>query len=142
MKRFRLSAVARARRATEDVAKTAAARAKANAEASARLVRTYERDIDQRSERTETTTMAFCASITALQATASALSDALDVEQMANDQVDERLAELRAASARRKAIDRLAERHEREQLRLEERAEQDAMDDLSSAKHHRDRGRP
>lgn len=137
MKGFRLSAVLRARKAAEDSAKMSTVAARAEAKAAADIARTYETDLDEREHPDISSPLAFAASLSARQATASALSDALNLEQVADQQVDSRMSDLRAAAARRKAIERLAERHAEQVRREEERSEQDATDDLTGATHHR-----
>jgi flagellar export protein FliJ len=139
MKGFRLAAVLRARQAQEDVAKAAAARARAEADAASGLVLSRERDLADRHTVDESSATAFTATMRARQALAGALAEALGAASLANESARARLDELAEASARRRALEQLAERHAAQQRAAEEAAERAALDELSAAAHHRRR---
>jgi flagellar export protein FliJ len=139
MRGFRLGAVLRARKANEDAAKSATATAVTAADLAAVTIRVRERDLDGRPVPDRAASAALAATLRARQAMAGALNDAISAAGLADAVVERRRTELTEATARRRAMEHLAERHAAALRKAEEAAEQAAADDLSGAAHHRAR---
>ncbi|GGM60976.1 cell envelope biogenesis protein TolA [Dactylosporangium sucinum] len=137
---FRLAAVLRARKAQEDAAKTAVVRARADASAAVEAVRARERDLDGRSVPLRSTSAAFAATLTARQAIAGELAAAIGVRRLADESVEERMAELTAAAVQRRTIEKLQERHDATRKRTRDAAEAKAADDLTTSAAFRNEG--
>lgn len=135
--RFRLATVLRARQAQEDMARGVTARARAEADAAAGLVRRAERRLDDQDLPGTGVASAYAAAIWARQALAGALGDAITAAHHADAVTQARVAELAAAAVRRKALERLAERHAAELRRAEEAADRAVLDELASTRFHR-----
>jgi len=134
---FRLAAVLRARHAQEDAAKAAVVRARADAEAALLQARALERDLDGRGVPDTSTAAAFSATMTARSALAGALRAAVGVTEMANETVEERMRDLTAAAIQRRTLEKLEERHAAARKHTEEKADEKAVDDLTTAAHSR-----
>jgi flagellar FliJ protein len=135
MAKFRLAGVLRARQAQEGVAKVAAARARVEAEQANADVHRYAATLDAAAEVHPDTATALAAAMSARQAVAGALFAAIGVFRDADEAVEDRMAELTAAAAQRRAMDKLAERHAVTRRRNQDAAEQRELDDLATARH-------
>lgn len=140
MRPFRLAAVLRARKAQEDVAKTAVVRARAEARESAERVRARERDLDARGLPAVDDANGYAVTLWARQNLAAAVGEATGVAAAAEATAGERIEELAEAAARRRAMELLAERHVTAERRAEESAEQKVLDELAGTAHLRERG--
>jgi flagellar protein FliJ len=130
---FRLSAVLRARQAQEDAAKAAVVRARAEADVAAVRVRATERDLDGRVVPNVSAAAAFSATMSARTALAGALRAAIGVQELADNNVNNRLNDLTQASVQRRTIEKLEERHAAARRRADEKADELAVDDLTTA---------
>ena len=111
IRRFRLAAVLRAREAQEDVAKGAVVRARRDASAAAQFVRRQAEALGEHPLPRDGTGGAVVAAITARQSLAAALAESIQVASHAQDRIEHTLDELVGASARRRSVEKLAERH-------------------------------
>jgi flagellar FliJ protein len=132
---FRLGAVLRARKAQEDAAKAAALRARAQADIAATRVRAQEKDLGDREAPHESTARSFAATMSARNALASALADAIGAARLAEDTVQEKLTDLTRAAIQRRTIEKLEERHAAARRHAEDVADAKAVDDLTTAAH-------
>jgi flagellar export protein FliJ len=139
MQRFRLGGVLKARQAQEDAAKAKVALANAEADRAAVHVQTRERDLDGHVLPDQSTAAAFSAAISARQAIATALYAAIGVADAAGEVVQATTEDLAAAATRRRALEKLAERHAVTRQRAQEQADQRAIDDLTTAAYARRR---
>jgi flagellar export protein FliJ len=137
MTRFRLSTVLRVRKAQEDAAKAAVARARAEVEVAAVRVRGYERDLDESGPPTASTATAFAAAMSARQGLASALYAAIGAASQADETVQEHVETLVDAAVQRRTIEKLEERHAAARRHAGAATAQRAVDDLTSAAYHR-----
>jgi flagellar export protein FliJ len=133
--KFRLASVLRARQAQETAAKSAAARSRAVAADAAADVHRQAATLDAAHDVHPRTAYALSAALTARQAMAATLSAAVGSAVEADAVVDTRVEELAVAAAQRKAMDKLAERHELTRRRAADAAERRELDDLTSARH-------
>jgi flagellar protein FliJ len=134
---FRFAAVLRARHAQEDAAKAAVVRARDDAQAALLRARVIERDLDGRTVPEAASAAAFSATMRARTAMAGALTEAIGVAALANGKVEERMQELTDAAVRRRTLEKLEERHAAARKRVEEKADERAVDDLITAAHAR-----
>lgn len=130
---FRLAAVLRARHAQEDAAKAAVVRARADAEAALLRARAIERDLDGYGVPHASSAAAFSATMSARSAMAGELGAAIGVAAMANEQVEERMTDLTNAAIRRRTLEKLEERHAAARKHAEDKADERAVDDLTTA---------
>jgi flagellar FliJ protein len=130
---FKLAAVLRARQAQEDAAKAAVVRARADAEMLASRARSIERDLDGRPLPGTSSAAAFTATLSARNALAGALNDAIGAARLADGAVQERLDELTDAAVQRRTIEKLEERHKAARRHKEDKADELAVDDLTTA---------
>ena len=137
MTKFRLASVLRARRAQEDAAKAAAVRARAEADAAAVRARRREAALDGSGMPGRTSAVAFSAAMWARQALAAELAVAQAAARTADETVEESLADLTAAAVRRRTLEKLEERHAATRRHAADTAAQTAIDDLTTAVHHR-----
>jgi len=138
MARFRLGAVLRARKAQEDTAKAAALRARTQADIAATRARAVGRDLDERGVPHEASAISFAATMSARNALASTLADAIGAARLAGDDVLDKLTDLTQAAIQRRTIEKLEERHAAARRRAVDAADARAVDDLTTAT----RGRP
>ncbi len=131
-RRFRLTAVLRARQAREDAARVAVAAARTEAAQAAEHRHARERSLTSRNEPDRVTALAFVAGRSALVALAADLSTANRRAGQADAAVAERLADLSAAAVRRRTVERLAERHAALRERAEAAAGQRDIDEIAS----------
>jgi flagellar FliJ protein len=134
---FRLAAVLRARHAQEDAAKAAVVRARADAEAALLRAQARERDLDSRGVPDASSAVAFSATMWARSATAGALRAAIGVTELANEKVEERMADLTEAAVHRRTLEKLEERHAAARRHAEDKADERAVDDLTTAAYSR-----
>jgi flagellar biosynthesis chaperone FliJ len=130
---FRLAAVLRARHAQEDAAKAAVVRARADAAEALQRALLLERDLDRRGVPDVSSAAAFSATMSARSAMAGALRAAIGVTEMANEKVEERMADLTDAAIQRRTLEKLEERHAAARKHAEEKADEKAVDDLTTA---------
>lgn len=130
---FRLAAVLRARHAQEDAAKAAVVRARADASAALLRASALERDLDRRDVPEISSAAAFSATMSARSALAGALGAAIGVTEMANETVEDRMRDLTAAAVQRRTLEKLEERHAAARKHTEEKADEKAVDDLTTA---------
>jgi flagellar FliJ protein len=131
---FRLGAVLRARKAQEDAAKAAVLRARAQADIAAVRVRAVERDLDDRDSPREASAISFAATMSARNALASALADAIGAARLAEDDVHDKLTDLTQAAIQRRTIEKLEERHAAARRRAVDAADAKAVDDLTTSR--------
>ncbi len=134
---FRLAAVLRARHAQEDAAKAAVVRARADAEAALMRARVLERDLDSRGVPAASSAAAFSATMSARSAMAGALRAAIGVTELANEKVEERMADLTGAAIQRRTLEKLEERHAAARKHAEDKTDERAVDDLTTAAYSR-----
>jgi flagellar protein FliJ len=134
---FKLAAVLRARHAKEDAAKAAAAQARLEADAAAVRVRAAHRDLDGRRVPDATSAAAFTAAMSARTALASVLSTAVGELRTTEGAVDDRLQEAVDAAVQRRTMEKLEERHATARRHVEDRADEKAVDDLTTAAYQR-----
>jgi flagellar biosynthesis chaperone FliJ len=138
-RRFRLAVVLRARQAQEDAAKGDVLRARADAETAAERVRRRKRALADQPMPDGVQGPAYVAVLSARQAMAGELAAATRMSEDAAETVQDRLTDLTAAAVRRRTMERLAERHAVTRRNAEDRAGQQALDELASARRpHRD----
>lgn len=125
----RLASVLRVRKAQEDLA--AAARKRAELEVAAEEARFAQRRLDLRRPWTDRAVVEL-----AYEAVDRAASTLADVAAVADDRRSEHIA----AVQRARAIERLVEKRRAEESREERRKAAAAADDLTNARHRRDRG--
>jgi flagellar biosynthesis chaperone FliJ len=130
---FRLAAVLRARHAQEDAAKAAVVRARAEAEAALLRARTIERDLNGRDVPAASTAAAFNATMWARSAMAGELHAAIGVTELANEAVEDRMSDLTAAAVQRRTLEKLEERHAAARKHAEDKSDEKAVDDLTTA---------
>ena len=134
---FRLAAVLRARQAKEDAAKTAAARARREADRAAIRVDAIQHDLTGRRARGAMPAAAFTAAMSARTALASELSTAVSLSEATEGAVSERMHELADAAVQRRTMEKLEERHATARRRAEDKADEKAADDLTTAAYRR-----
>jgi flagellar export protein FliJ len=110
-RRFRLGPVLRARQAQEDLSRSAVTQARVEAESAAALVKRRQLDLVGADAPNEGTARAMVASMVARQSLAAGLFAAHQLVEDAQEQVEERSADLAEAAKRRRAVELLAERH-------------------------------
>jgi flagellar biosynthesis chaperone FliJ len=133
-RRFRLAGVLRARQAQEDAAKAGALRARADAETAAEGVRRRKRALADRPVPDSVQAAAYVAVLSARQAMAGELAAATRMSEDAVDAVQDRVTDLTDAAVRRRTMERLAERHAVTRRKAEDRAGQQPLDELASAR--------
>jgi flagellar biosynthesis chaperone FliJ len=129
---LRLGGVLRARQAQEDVARAAAQRARANAEATAAQIRRWEHALDLRGVPEHSSAAAHAATLSARQALASALCAAIGVARLAEENAQVRAGELTQAATARLSVERFTERQAAEQRRADEAAEGRQLDEIAA----------
>lgn len=143
MARFRLGAVLRARKAQEDAAKAAALRARTQADIAATRVGAIGRNLDDHGVPHEASAISFAATMSARNALASTLADAIGAARLADDGAQDKLTDLTQAAIQRRTIEKLEERHAATLRRAADAADARAVDDLTTAVHsrpHEERG--
>jgi flagellar export protein FliJ len=133
--KFKLAGVLRARQARENAAKAAAAAARNDARVAVVEAECQSAALDAAHAVDPGTAKALAASMIAQRMLASALSVAIESVRAADTVVDERVDELALATAQRKAMDKLAERHALSRRRAAEAHEAREVDDLVAARH-------
>lgn len=108
---FRLGPVLRARKAQEDLSRSAVIQARVEAESAAALVKRRQLDLTGADAPNEGTARAMVASLVARQSLAAGLFAASRMSGEAEEQIGERQGELAEAAKRRRAVEMLAERH-------------------------------
>jgi flagellar FliJ protein len=108
---FRLGPVLRARKAQEDVARGAVSQSRAEVRDAAALVRRRQLELAGADAPSEGTARAMVASLVARQSLAASLSGAHQMVSDAEEQTQEKLAELADAAKRHRAVEAMAERH-------------------------------
>jgi flagellar protein FliJ len=136
--KFKLAGVLRARQAKENAAKAATAQARADARVAVAEVERQSAALDAVYEMDPDTAIALVASLSTQRMMASVLSAAMDTARAADSVVDTRVDELALATAQRKAMDKLAERHALARRRAAEAVEAREVDDLVAARHSTD----
>jgi flagellar protein FliJ len=130
-RRFRLGSVLRARQAQEDAARTEVVRARRDAAAAANVVRRQHGRLTDESAPSATTAGALTAALVARQSMAATLFASRRIAQQTQQQFAERITQLTDAAARRRSVEKLAERHA-EARRLEDQAtDQRVIDELA-----------
>jgi flagellar export protein FliJ len=130
--RLRLGGVLRARQAQEETARTAALRARADAETTAAQIRRWEHALDLRGVPEHSSAAAHAATLSARQALASALCAAIGVARLAEENAQVRAGELIQAATARRSVERFAERQVAEQRRADEAVERRELDEISA----------
>lgn len=132
-RKFKLAPVLRARRAQENAAKGDVARSRLEAVTTDEHARHLNEELDARIVHPETSTaLAFAATRAALRTRAADLSAARAASRRAHGMVAENVAAWSAASARRRSVEKLGERHAEAVRRADEAADQRAVDDLTT----------
>jgi flagellar FliJ protein len=129
---FRLSSLLRAREAQEDVATGAVARARRAQEAARRAAAAGETALHDTALPLTGTAHAIIAAISAQRAMAAGLVAARQTVLDSERHHAESMTELAAAAARRRTVERLAERHSEDLKRADLVAEQRAIDEIAS----------
>lgn len=137
-RRFRLGSVLRARQAQEDAARSAVLRARAEANRAAEHQVQTEHTLSERDVPDHADSLAFVAAQAARQALAAELSAAAMATASADAAVEDRMGELTTAAVRRRAMEKLAERHADDVRKADARAGQHQLDELAGAR----RGNP
>lgn len=128
---FRLGPVLRARKAQEDSARNAVIQSRAQIRDAQALAKRRALDLAGAEAPTEGTARAMVASMVARQSLAATLAGAHRMVVDAEDQTREKIAELGDAAKRRRAVERMAERHA-ETVRVTDLAvDQANIDELS-----------
>jgi flagellar protein FliJ len=136
-RRFRLASVLRARRAQEDAARGAVVRAHADVHEAAEHQAQSEHALAERDSLavTHREALAFVAAQAARQALAAEISAAGRATAAAETAVDDRMGELTDAAVRRRAVEKLAERHAEAVRKDDASTSQKLLDDLAGARH-------
>jgi hypothetical protein len=130
-RRFKLAPVLRARQAQEDLARGAAAQARAAEQSAAALVKRRQLDLVGADAPSEGTARAMVAALVARQSLAAGLADAGRLAGAAGAHTERRTAELNDAAQRRRGVERLAQRHT-DALRAHDQAvDQRTIDELA-----------
>jgi flagellar FliJ protein len=111
IRKFKLGPVLRARQAQEDLSRSAVMQARVEAQSAAALVKRRQLELTGADAPNEGTARAMVASMVARQSLAAGLFAAHRMVEDAQEQVDERTAELAVAAKARRAVELLAERH-------------------------------
>jgi flagellar FliJ protein len=135
MPAFRLATVLRARQAQESAAKARTARARAVADAAAGEVHRQAATLDAAANVNTAIAAALAVSMSARQAMAAALSAAIGVGARAEGEVSDRQSELAVAASQRRAMERLAARHEQTRRNKADAAERRELDDLTASRY-------
>jgi hypothetical protein len=133
-RRFRLAGVLRARLAQERAAKATVARAYADEAAAEQRRARLDRALTDAPMAGRRTASWYVATLSARQAMAAEASDAGRLVAAAAEVVQARTADLTGAAIRRRTIETLAERHATAARQAEDRAEQQAVDELAAAR--------
>jgi flagellar FliJ protein len=128
---FRLGPVLRARQAQEDSARNAVIQSRAQIRDAQALAKRRALDLAGAEAPSEGTARAMVASMVARQSLAGALSGAHRMVIEAEDQTQERIAELGDAAKRRRAVERMAERHAETVRATDLAVDQANIDELS-----------
>lgn len=131
MARFRLASVLRARLAQEDVAKAEVVRSRGAA-------RSARHRVDERTRALRATDLpdgvngrAVVAAMVARRALAGDLAGAEGAARTADEDTDERVADLADAAKRRRMVEKLAERHASRRRATADAADQRANDEIA-----------
>jgi hypothetical protein len=133
-RRFRLAGVLRARLAQERAAKAVVAGAHAEEAAAEQRRARLDRALTARPMAGRGPAAWYVAALSARQAMAAEVSDAGRLRAAAAETVQARTADLTGAAVRRRTIEALADRHAEVVRRAEDRAEQQAVDELAAAR--------
>jgi flagellar protein FliJ len=128
---FRLGPVLRARKAQEDAARGAVNASRAEIREAQQLVKRKSLDLAGADAPTEGTARAMVASMVARQSMAATLSGAHKMVTEAEEQTQEKVAELADAAKRRRAVEMMAERHAETIRQLDLKADQANLDELA-----------
>jgi flagellar FliJ protein len=128
---FRLGPVLRARKAQEDAARGAVTQSRAEIREAEQLVRRRSLDLVGADAPTEGTARAMVASIVARQSLAAGLISAQRMVDDAEEVNRERMASLADAAKRRRAVERMAERHAAVVHAHDLRVDQASLDELA-----------
>jgi flagellar export protein FliJ len=137
---FRFSSLLRARQAQEDVAKGAVSRARTAREAARGAAAAGKVALHATSLPPAGTAHAIVAALAAQRAMAAGLAAARQVASNLERHHAERMDVLTVAATRRRAVERLGERHAEGERRADLAAEQRAIDEIA-ARYPRDLGR-
>jgi flagellar biosynthesis chaperone FliJ len=129
---FKLSALLRARQAQEDMAKGAVSRSRSARDAAYGVAASREVALSGSTTPARASGRAVVAAIAAQRALAAGLAAARQAVLDAERHHAERMEELAAAARRRRGVERLAERHAAEELRLAQAADQRLIDEIAS----------
>jgi flagellar export protein FliJ len=128
---FRLSPVLRTRKAQEDSAKGAVNASRAEIREAQQLVKRRAFDLTGADAPTEGTARAMVASMVARQSLAASLSGAHQMVADAEEQTREKIAELADAANRRRAVEKMAERHAETVRQHDLKTDQANLDELA-----------
>jgi flagellar FliJ protein len=128
---FKLAPVLRARKAQEDVAQGALGHSRAEVRLAQAMVKRRRLDLVGSDAPSEGSARAMVASLVARQSLAAGLFSAQRMVTDAEDVERERLAVLADAAKRRRAVERLAERHTEAVRDHDLRVDQAALDELA-----------
>ena len=128
---FRLGPVLRARKAQEDAARGAVIQSRAEIREAQQLVKRRQLDLAGADAPTEGTARAMVASMVARQSLAASLSGAHRMVADAEELTREKTAHLADAAKRRRAVERMAERHAETVRRHDLATDQANLDELA-----------
>jgi flagellar FliJ protein len=128
---FRLGPVLRARKAQEDSARGAVVQSRAEIRAAHQLVKRRQLDLAGADAPTEGTARAMVASMVARQSLAASLSGANRMVTDAEEITREKAAELADAAKRRRAVEKMAERHAETVRKHDLATDQSNLDELA-----------
>lgn len=128
---FRLGPVLRARKAQEDAARGAVNSSRAEIREAQQLVKRKALDLAGSDAPTEGTARAMVASMVARQSLAATLSGAHRLVAEAEEQTQEKVAELADAAKRRRAVEMMAERHAETVRQHDLKTDQANLDELA-----------
>jgi flagellar FliJ protein len=133
-RRFRLAAVLRARKAQEDAAKSAMLHARLAAFDATEEEMRRSSALDSRPEPPSQLAPAFVAALAARQAMAGEIAVAARLTAEADAVVLTRASDLTAAAIRRRTLERMAERQAAAADQAEQRADQQALDEIAATR--------
>jgi flagellar FliJ protein len=135
MAKFRLATVLRARNAQESAAKTRTVQARLIADGAAAEVHRQAATLDAAADVDPVIASALAVAMSARHAMAAALSAAIGIGRQAEGDLTDRQSELAVAASQRRAMERLAARHQQTRRRAADAAERRELDDLTAARH-------
>lgn len=130
-RRFKLAPVLRARQAQEDIARGAVVTSRAQEQEAAALKKRRQLDLVGADAPSEGTARAMVAALVARQSLAAGLAAATRMVGEAQDQTGERVADLADAAKRRRAVERLAQRHTDAVRAHDQATDQRTIDELA-----------